>query len=455
MGNSTDLTKGSIYNHIKQISIPASTGLVFTTLYNVVDTFYAGQKVGTEALAGITLSFPIYFILIAIGSGLGAGATALTSISLGNHDSKKFHGFAYNSLFIGIVASILLMILNPLIVPFLLRLTGGEGQTLQEGLYYINILFYGAIFFISNAILNGILSAQGDTKSYRNFLIIGFFLNLILDPLFIMGWFNLPQLGTRGVALSTVMIMAFGTVYLSFRVIKSRDFDLKIFKVEKINNKTIKEILGQGIPSSLNTATTALGVFVINYFIVWINPGPETIAAYGAAMRIEQLVLIPTMGLNTAALAIVGQNFGAKDADRIREVHKKTLLVGFIMITALSALIYPFCRPLISIFNNDPKVIEAGVVYLHIDLLAEPTYVLLGILISILQGIKKPKFSVLIGLYRQIVIPFILIYGLSILLNWGIRGVWWSVFLSNWSATIITFIYCKRVLDKICLEIEK
>lgn len=449
MENKIDLTKGSIMTHIREIAVPASTGLVFTTLYNATDTYFAGQKVGTSALAGITLAFPIYFIILAISNGLGSGTTALLSISLGEKNNKKFHSFCMNSLFLGILSSLVLAIISPFIIKPLLRFAGGEGETLKQGLSYLSVMFMGSIFFIVNGILNGFLSSQGDTRSYRNFLIIGFFLNLILDPLFIMGWFGLPKLGSMGVALSTVIIIAVGTIYLLVRVFRSSGFEFTIFKKQRIVGLYIKEILSQSIPQSLNIATTAIGVFVINYWIMRLSSGPNVIAAYGASMRIEQFILVPTFGLNTATVTLTGQNYGAKDYNRVREVKMTIMRIGMIMVCSLSIIIYPFAGKLIAIFNNDPDVVAQGIRYLRIALLAEPTYIIMGLDTSALAGIKKPHYAVGLGLYRQLVMPYLLISFLVNMFSMDILAVWWSIFSINWSAAIFTIFYTNHVYRKV------
>lgn len=443
----SDLTKGSVLQHIKQIAIPSSIGMLFNTLYNVVDTFYAG-RISTEALAGMTISFPIFFIVIALSSGIGSGTTALSAIALGKKDTDRFHMFGYNAVFSGILVSLVILAVAPVITPFLFRLSGAEGTAMDLGVDYTNTIFYGSVFFIMNFILNGLLNAQGDTRSYRNFLIIGFFLNLFLDPLFIMGWFGMPKLGTVGVALATVIVQAIGTVYLIYRLIRSPLFDLNNFRNSKLSVSTTGQLLKQGAPASLNMATIAIGVFVINYFVLKYAPEPATIAAFGAAMRVEQIALLPALGLNIAALTITGQNFGARQYDRIHTVQRMTLIIGVGIMILGALIIYPLAPQLIGLFNSDPDVIRAGTVYLRIEFIAFPTYVILNILISVLQGIKKPNLAVFIGLYRQIILPLILFQYLGSALGMGITGVWWGVVAINWSAVVIAWVYSRVVLSR-------
>lgn len=445
--NTSDLTSGTILSHIRRIAVPASIGMLFNTMYNVVDTFYAG-RISTEALAGMTISFPIFFIVIALSSGIGSGATALSSIALGAKDEPEFYSLSFNAIIAGFIASLIILLFATSITAPLFRLSGASGTEMVLGVQYTNTIFYGAIFFIMNAIINGLLNAQGDTKSYRNFLIIGFFLNLILDPLFIFGWFGLPKLGTVGVALATVIVQAIGTVYLIIRLNKSKIFNFSRFKTSKYSSATMKQLIQQGAPSSFNMATIAIGVFVINTFVLRFAPGPSTIAAFGAAMRVEQIALLPALGLNIATLTIAGQNYGAGKYHRVYEVEKITSRIGGSMMVLGALIIYPFAPVLIGIFNNDPAVIEAGSAYLRIEIFALPTYVLLNVFISILQSIKKPNFAVYIGLYRQILLPFILFQVLGTQLNLGINGVWWGIVIINWSAVAITYVYSRRVLKQ-------
>lgn len=443
----TDLTQGKIIQHIRKLALPASVGMIFNTLYNVVDTFYSG-KIGTDSLAGLAVSFPIFFIILALSSGLGSGTTALSSIAIGEKDYKKFHSLIKNSLLISIILSIIIIIIAPTISSFLFKVSGVTGNPLIEGTNYMNTLFYGSFFFILNFVLNGILSSQGDTKSYRNALIFGFFLNLILDPMFVYGWLFFPKLGTTGIALATVIVQILTSIYMAFRVFKSPLFSIDTFKLSKLSKVVSGRLLKQGIPTSLNTATIALGVFIVNYFILKFSDS-TTIAAYGVAMRIEQLALLPALGLNSAALTITGQNYGAKRYTRIFELRKKALIIGISIMIIGGLIIYPLAPFLIGLFNNDPEVIQAGTTYLRIEFFAFPTYVILGILLSIMQGIRKPGFAVYVGLYRQIIMPIPLFLLLGNVLGLGVSGIWWGIVFLTWSSVIAVYVYSRKQLNSL------
>lgn len=440
-----DLTIGDIKRHFRTISIPASIGFLFNTLFNVVDSFYAG-RLGTDVLAGMAISFPIFFLILSISSGVGNGATALSAIAIGKRDKIYFHAIAKNAILLAVIFGIVLPVLSPLYLGPLFRLAGAEGEVLAVGIRYTEVILIGSVFFILNFVFNGILNSQGNTKPFRNYLVAGFLANLILDPLFIFGWFGLPEMGVAGVALATVVVQFGGSVYLFYHVLKSEIFEMDIFREVKIRFDAIKDILSQGIPSSISSATIALGVFIINYFVLQYG-GSDTVAAYGVSMRIEQIALIPTIGLNVAVLSIAGQNYGADNIDRVREARRKGTLYGVIIMLVGTVLIVPLAPYLIAFFDPSESVVEAGTTYLRIEAIAFTTYVFLNINISTLQGIKKPQFAIWIGVYRQ-VLPFAIFYFLGTTLGWGIFGVWWGIVIINWSAVVISTLYTNYKLNQ-------
>jgi putative MATE family efflux protein len=439
----TDLTTGDLSLHIRRIAIPASIGFLFNTLFNVVDSFYAGQ-LGTDALAGLALSFPIFFLIIALSGGVGNGTSALTAIALGKRNDKEFHQLVLNATALAVVIGLVFGFAAPFTVAPLFQLIGASGEALRLGVDYTETIFFGTVFFTLNFAFNGMLSSQGNTKPFRNYLILGFFLNLILDPLFIFGWFGLPALGTAGVALATIVVQAIGSVYLAYKVSTSDAFDWAMLKASTLSWSTIKDLLRQGIPASLNSATIALGVFVINYFVLMYG-GDTTIAAYGVSLRIEQLILLPTIGLNIAVLSIVGQSFGAGNLQRIHEVRALTTKYGVIIMAIGMAVVLLFAPYLIQVFDQTPAVVEAGVTYLRIATLVFIAYIPLNISVSVLQGIKRPNFAIYIGVFRQ-VLPFAVFYFLGTTLGYGIFGVWYGIVVVNWIAVIISVWYTNHVL---------
>lgn len=440
-----NLTEGNIGQLMKSVALPASIGFFFNTMYNVVDTYYGGL-ISTEALAALSLSFPVFFLIIAFGSGIGSGTTAIIGHALGEGDKEKAKHFSIQAISFSTILSLILTILALLISPSLFRILGAEGNYLELALSYTNVIFYGTVFFMATFLCNAILNAAGDTKTYGKFLIVGFFLNLILDPWFMFGWLGFPKLGLAGVAWATVVIQIIGTLYLLSKVIKAGFISKNFYRDLKPEWKTFKEISIQGFPSSFSMMSVAIGIFIITYFIKAF--GSPAVAAYGIATRIEQIALLPTIGVNIAALALVAQNAGARKFDRVKEVVKKAFQYNTLLLAPAAVLVYFFADKLMSFFTTDTVVVEIGTKYLHIAILIFLAYGILFASDSIVRGLKKPQISLVIGVGRQIILPLTFFYLTSKVWGFDIRGIWWSIFLINWVGALLSLWYLKRLLRK-------
>jgi putative MATE family efflux protein len=441
-----DFTTTPLPKLIKSIALPSSIGLIFNTLFNVVDTYYGGL-VSTTALAALSLSFPVFFIILSIGMGMGTGTTALISSSLGAGNNNKARVYAAQAITLSFFNALLLTILGVLFAPYLLKMLGATDEYLGIAVAYMNIILSGTLFFLLNSILNATLTSRGDTKTYRNFLVAGFFLNVIMDPWFMYGGLGVPAMGVGGIGFSTVIIQILGSVYLVYRIRKRKILEGITLQDYIPQRKYFIDLFIQGFPASLNMLTVAIGIFVITFFAGKF--GKEAVAAYGIATRIEQLVLLPTIGLNIAALTIAAQNLGAGLPGRIFESWKLNIFYGLLIILVGIISVMIFAEPLLKIFSSDPQVILIGKEYLGVATLFFFAYIFLNISVSTLQGIKKPMYAIFVGTYRQFLLPLPLFLLLSIHLGWGTKGIWWGIFFANWSAAIFTFFYTRNRLKKL------
>jgi Na+-driven multidrug efflux pump len=244
-----------------------------------------------------------------------------------------------------------------------------------------------------------------------------------------------------------VVVQALGTVYLASAWMKSALFNSKVFKEVKLNRLTSGLLITQGVPVALNNATISIGIFIIQFFIYRFG-NDETLAGYGAAIRIEQVFLIPTIGLNIATIAIVGQNFGAMLVDRIEATIKQTLKYAMILLSIGLLVIWPFAPFLIGIFNSDPNVIAEGTLYLRIEGLALFSYSFIGIGTATLQAIKKPYYALMIGVLRQLS-PLLVFFLLGEVFQFGIQGVWWGIVLINYTTVIFVWWIVSSLLKRL------
>ncbi|WP_417326750.1 MATE family efflux transporter [Halarcobacter sp.] len=443
MKQNSHLINDDISTLLKQITIPASTGMFFNTMYNVVDTFYAGL-ISTQAISALSLSFMIFFTIIGLGYGFSSAITALIGNASGR--SKRFLAslYAHKGIFFMQLVALALTLVGFLMSPYLFTLLGASGAYMDMALDYINIILAGTIFFMTNFALNAILVSRGDTKSYRNTLIFGFFANLVLNPLFIYGFLFIPAMGIKGIALSTVLIQLINALYLLKKVM-----DTKLVHFEKINyffphKKVYKEMITQGIPSSMNMLIMSIGSLILMYFVSLY--GVKAVAGYGIGFRVEQIMLLPALGLSSAVLSLVSNNYGARKYDRVQETVNKALKYGFIIATFGIVFLYIFGKMIVSQFDSDPIVIGFGYDYLVVEVLIFYAYVVLFICVSTLQGIKKPKMILYIALYRQIIAKYAIAYVLVIWLALEYIYLWMGVLVMIYSAAIFAYIYTQRLL---------
>lgn len=452
MTDRTDLTTRPIPEVIRQVAVPASVGFFFHTMFNVVDTIWAA-RISTEAAAALALSLPVYFIITAMSAGIGTGSTALMGAALGAKDRKQAALIAVQMLSFGIGMSLILAWFGLTLSPYIFGWLGAEGQYLETCLSYMNPIFAFNAVTVGIYLFNAVLQSQGDTRSLRNVLCFTAALNVALDPWFIYGGFGIPAMGLEGVAWATVLLQFLGAIYLG---IKARRTGL--IKTNGGRNliphlKLYGEIARQGFPAALNNMTIALGFFVIFKFVSMF--GPEASAAYGIATRIDQIVLLPTIGLGTAALTISAQNYGAGKIDRIRESLKKNLFYGAAMLLPLSVPIFLFAEPLMRLFTADPAVVAIGAEYLRIDAFTLYGYVMIFVPTSALQGMKRPQFAIWLGISRQVIAPFALFTLTTKILGYGTISLWLVILCVVWISAGVAFWFTRKTIKQVQTESEQ
>ena len=434
-----NLIKDSIWSLLRKVTIPASTGSLFQTFYNLVDTYFAG-KISAEALAAIAKSWPIYFIAIAVAVGIGAGTTALISNSIGAKEDKKASLYVAQSITFAIGVSILVTIFGLNFSENLLKIMGSTSESIALTREYLDIIFYGAIIVLIQLSLNGTLNAQGDTKSYRNVLIFSFFLNIFLNPIFIFGYGFIPAFGISGLAIATLIAQSLGTLYLAYKVYScklKKYLYLECF-IPKVT--FLKTLFIQSVPIMFTMLMIMFGVFNIFYFVGQF--GELATAGYGTAVRIEQVLLLPVIGLNTAVLAIAGQNYGAKIYKRIKEVYSKALFFGSSFMIFAGIFIYFTSSLIISFFTDDPEVIKNGALYLKVAALIGPVYPVFFITSALFQALKKPLFSLYMTILRLTLLPFLSLWYVINIKGGDYQDIFYTIMITNWcmGIVVLTFI---------------
>jgi len=452
------LTEDPIPYLVIKMALPVSIGFFFHTMFNVVDTYFA-SKINSVAVAAITISFPIFFMIIAISSGTRQGATALIANAEGSNNKALAKKYLIQTVSFSIIAAVVIMLIGLFSAPYLFKLMHATGDYFNFAIQYTSILLYGCLFIILDSTPTSGLNAVGDTKTYSRVFIIGFFVNLILDPLFIYGYGPIPPMGVKGIAYATIAAEFIATVYVFYRIKKMTEFFDNITVWDffpKIQYQL--DLLRQALPASLNMFCVSAGFFVITFFASFF-PSPDTsnisIASYGIAIRIEQIILLPAIGLNFACLSLTGQNFGALKYHRILEGYLVCLKYGLILMLCGSFLLYFGGGYFMQIFTEDINVINIGQHYLKIAALYAPIIPIINISIALMQGIKQPNYTVFISSFKEIIGAVIIFWLICFYLNYKLEGLWVGILIVNYLSVIIFLFIVNHKMKSIGLKIFK
>ena len=439
-----NLIKDPLPSLIKKIAVPSSIGTLFQTLFNIVDTFFAG-KISPEALSALAKSFPIYFIIIAASVGVTVGGTSLIANSIGEKNKANILNYFGQTIIYGILLSIIVTFIGLVFASNIFSLMGSSLEVINLGLKYTNVIFSGSIIFISVVALNSLLHAEGDTKTFRNVLILSFVLNIFLNPLFIFGYGFIPAMGMMGIGLATIISQIIAFFILLAKIMRSSS--LKGISIKNFfpNSFYLSKIFFQSAPISAALFMISIGNLIILWYISIF--GEFATAGYGSATRFEQILLLPVLGLNTAIISVVAQNFGAKQFSRVKQSYFYAIFYGFTIMIVAGIIIFLSADKIVSIFTNNVVVISYGTTYLKISALMFPAFPIYFISNGFFMALKKASYAMNLNIIRNVVLPIP-----TILFANYIGGSYKNFFLSyclfNWifAALLLFFVitYIKK-----------
>lgn len=402
--DSTSLTHQPISLLLRQLSIPASLGMLFNTLYNIVDTYYAGL-ISTEALAALSASSFLFFFIIGMAYGGTSTLTALIGHAYGKQHFFLAGIIAKKGVALIIGVGMFLGLLGFYFASELLVLIGTEERYHDLALSFIEVILLGSALFFTNFALNSVLVATGDTKSYRNTLIFGFFANIVLNPLFIYGWKFIPAMGIAGIAFATVLVQAINAGYLLFKSLQTGLIDFTCKAHFYPDWRIYKELIQQATPPGLNMLMMSFGSLIALHFVTLY--GYQAVAGYGIGYRVEQLMLLPTLGISSAVLSLVSNNMGAGHFERVRQTLFYALVYGYTLSFIGMGVLWLSGKWLVAQFDPNVEVITYGTTYIYVMLFLFCGYVTHFACVATLQGIKKPPMIFYVGFFRQILAPSI------------------------------------------------
>ncbi|MBN2102120.1 MAG: MATE family efflux transporter [Candidatus Aenigmarchaeota archaeon] len=435
-----DLTKGPIGKTLFYLSVPVILGMVLQTGYNIADTYFIGL-LGSEELAAISVTFPVVFIFIAIAAGLSVGSTALVSQALGARKKKEANNMAEHSLLLSLIVGIIIAVCGILFSAPLFEFMGVSGHVLDMTIQYSNLIFIGFIFLFIGFISQGIIQAGGDTVTPAIYLFISVILNIILDPIMIFGFGQIPAMGLAGGAVATVLSRGVGASLNIIHLLTGKsavDIDPKCFCLDF---SIMKRIITVGIPSSVSNSINSIGMIALMSIVGGF--GTAAIAAFGVGVRLESLAIMPVIGLSTAVTPFIGQNLGAGKLKRAKKsiMLASVAVIGFMGIFSLVWYFGPSI--LYSPFTQDPDVMSIGINYLQI---IAAGYIFMGlsfIINAAFQGSGHTRLQLFVNSTRWI---FVVAIAFMFVSAHRLNGVWIGFPIGNFAGFVVAFTLYKSGL---------
>lgn len=354
---STLMTEGPISRQLLAFALPLLLGNLFQQLYNAADSLIVGNFLGSNALAAVSSSSNLIYLMIGLFNGIAAGAGVVVARYYGARDLAGVKRSIHTLLAFGLVAGSLLTVIGVSVTPILLRLMGTPPAVLPESISYFRTYFYGSLAFVLYNICMGILQSVGDSRHPLQYLIVSSLVNVALDLLFVgvLGW------GVASAAAATVISQAVSTVLCLIRLMHS-DRDYRVYLREiRFHRATLREILQNGLPAGLANSIIAIANVVVQSNINAF--GAAAMAGCGAHARIEGFAFLPVTCFTMALTTFISQNIGAKRYDRVRRGVRIGIASTVVIAETVALLIFVLSPHLIGLFDQNPDVIAYGVLH--------------------------------------------------------------------------------------------
>lgn len=436
------LIQGSAISSLLCLAGPLILANVLQTAYQLIDTFWVG-RLGAEAVAAVSVSFPFLFLLIAMGGGL----TITGSIFVAQYAGAKHHAMvnhaAGQTLLITLAVATVLAIVGFVAAPAALTLMQVAVDVFDDALAYLRISFCGIIFGFTFMVFQSILRGIGEVRFPLYVIALTVLLNAVLDPLLIFGWGPVPAYGVAGAAYATLLTQAAGGI-IGVWALRSGRFGIALSRVDYLPDWAfIRRSIKLGIPSSIEQSTRSVGML----FMTFLAAGFGTIglATMGMGIRLISLIIIPAMGLSMATATIVGQCIGAGNHQRAAEISLISAKLGFVLLSIIGALFYWFAESIIRVFvPNDEALVASSIIYLQISAPAFGFMAAEHAFMGTLRGAGDLKAAMFIAIGTQWVFQYPLVYGLSQHTSLGMTGLWWGFPLSAILTMSVTFWWFKK-----------
>ncbi len=349
------LTSGSIWRRMLSFAFPLFLGNLFQQMYNTIDSLIVGNFVGSSALAAVSSSGNLIFMLIGFFSGISSGAGAIVSRFFGAKDEENLRKTVHTTVAFGLVAGVVITLVGFFFSPQILIWMDTPESVMPESVAYLKIYFAGAMGLVMYNIFVGILQAVGDSRHPLYYLIVCSLVNLVLDLVFIA----IFHAGVEGAALATVIaqVVSAGLCLLQLTTTKE-NYRLQIKNI-RFTPSILRMIIRVGFPSGIQGSIISFANVVVQANVNAF--GEMAMAGYGAYSKVEGFVFLPINSFTMALTTFVGQNLGAEKYDRIRKGTRFGILVSILLAELIGILVFLFAPQMIAAFGSSPEVVQFGI----------------------------------------------------------------------------------------------
>lgn len=450
MSNETqgvNLLRGNPKDAVKKLSLPLMLSMMVISLYNIIDSFWVAG-LGADQLAGIGFVIPLEFLIINIGTSLGAGITSVVSKHIGAKDDQMANNAAVHSVLLSMIVAMFVSIIFTIFMKDLLIAMGARGISLNYAIDYAQIYFLASVFVVMPNALYGLLRSEGDAKRTMYVMVLCAVLNMVLDPVLIYG-LNMQMFGA---ALSTILsLMIVLSIIVNWIYFKKDTYLKPTLSNFKYDSQIIKDILKVAVPSTVEMVFITFITAVMHFIILAVST-TDSVAVFENGWRMITFATEPMMAISAALVSVVAANYGAKNFKNIKMAYdysmKLSTIIGLIALIIFLAFA-PQIAYVFSYGQTSIRLLNPTVTFFHI--FAWFFIVFPGGIIStyVFQGLGKGMHSLAFTIIRDAICAtlFAIIFG--IILDFGIVGVWFGIMVGYTIGGLIAIAYANNYLGKL------
>ena len=434
----TKLLEGSIWKGIVSFAIPMFLGNLFQQLYNTVDSLIVGKFLGSEALAAVTSSGSLIFLMVGFFNGIAMGAGVIISKYYGAKDYYNLKRAVHTDVAFGLVAGGLLTIIGMILAPQMLIWMGTPADVLPNSIAYFRTYFMGSIAFVMYNVVMGILQAIGDSKHPLYYLILSSIINVVLDLLFV----GVFKWGVASAALATAISQAASALLCFIRLVCTKDVYQVHIREIRFHFDMLKQIIRIGLPTGMQNSIIAIANVVVQSNINAF--GMLVVAGSGVYSKIEGFVFLPITCFSMALTTFIGQNLGAKQFDRAKSGAKFAVLCSIILAEVVGVIVYIGMPVLATLFDNNPDVIAIATLQARTESLFYFLLAFSHCISGILRGCGKSAVPmyVMLASWCALRITYITI---AVKLIPVVQTIYWAYPLTWTVSSIIFLLYYLKV----------